>query len=115
MSSSLRSRILGNQRTTWSPRYTQRWKRPYRKKSGTLSMQDRFRGFIRRAFITAASISVAVAAWATFAQYFAFPDLVPSPWDTFGTGARMIASGALLSHVAISLERVLVGYAAGCI
>jgi NitT/TauT family transport system permease protein/taurine transport system permease protein len=71
--------------------------------------------FLRRAAITAISLSVALLAWSLFARYFAFPDLVPSPVDTFGTGAEMIASGALLSHVAISLERVLIGYAAGCI
>jgi ABC-type nitrate/sulfonate/bicarbonate transport system permease component len=78
-------------------------------------MQDRLAALVRRAVIAAASISVAVLAWAIFARYFAIPDLVPSPWDTFGTGASMISSGALLSHVGISLERVLVGYAAGCI
>jgi NitT/TauT family transport system permease protein/taurine transport system permease protein len=71
--------------------------------------------FLRRAAITAISLSVALLAWSLFARYFAFPDLVPSPVDTFGTGAEMIASGALLSHVGISLERVLIGYAAGCI
>jgi NitT/TauT family transport system permease protein/taurine transport system permease protein len=70
---------------------------------------------LRRAAITAVSLSAALLAWSLFARYFAFPDLVPSPLDTFGTGAEMIASGALLSHVGISLERVLIGYAAGCI
>jgi NitT/TauT family transport system permease protein/taurine transport system permease protein len=69
---------------------------------------------LKHVAITAASISVAVLAWALFARYFAFPDLVPSPWATFGTGAQMLSSGALLSHVAVSLQRVLVGYAAGC-
>ena len=71
--------------------------------------------FLRRAAITAASLSLALLAWSLFARYFAFPDLVPSPFDTLGTGAEMIASGALLSHVGISLERVLIGYSAGCI
>ena len=78
-------------------------------------MQDRLRTLIRQAMITAVSISIAVIAWAAFARYFAFPDLVPSPWDTFGTGAQMISTGALLSHVGISLQRILVGYAVGCI
>jgi NitT/TauT family transport system permease protein len=71
--------------------------------------------FLRRAAITAISLSLGLLAWSLFARYFAFPDLVPSPFATFGTGAEMIASGALLSHVGISLERVLIGYAAGCI
>ncbi len=77
-------------------------------------MQPRLGRFLRQAAITAVSISTAVFAWAVFARYFAFPDLVPSPWDTFGTGAQLLWSGALLTHVGISLERVLVGYAAGC-
>ena len=69
---------------------------------------------LKHAAITAVSISAAVLAWALFARYFAFPDLVPSPWATFGTGAQLLTSGALLNHVAVSLQRVLVGYAAGC-
>jgi ABC-type nitrate/sulfonate/bicarbonate transport system permease component len=69
---------------------------------------------LKHAAITAVSISAAVLAWALFARYFAFPDLVPSPWATLGTGAQLLTSGALLKHVAVSLQRVLVGYAAGC-
>ena len=82
-------------------------------------MQPRLRPFLGRFLqhvaITAASISLAVLAWAVFARYFAFPDLVPSPWATFGTGTQLLWSGALLGHVGISLQRVLVGYAAGCL
>jgi ABC-type nitrate/sulfonate/bicarbonate transport system permease component len=77
-------------------------------------MQPRLALLLKHAAITAVSISVAVFAWALFARYFAFPDLVPSPWETFGTGAQLLSSGALLNHVAVSLQRVLVGYAAGC-
>jgi ABC-type nitrate/sulfonate/bicarbonate transport system permease component len=69
---------------------------------------------LRQGAITAASLCLALIAWSLFARYFAFPDLVPSPLATFGTGADMVASGALLSHVGISLQRVLVGYLAGC-
>jgi NitT/TauT family transport system permease protein len=64
--------------------------------------------------MTILSISCAILAWAAFARYFAFPDLVPSPWNTFATGAQLLSSGALLNHVGTSLERVLVGYASGC-
>lgn len=78
-------------------------------------MWTSLRDFLYRAAIAAASISLLITAWAIFARYFAFPDLVPSPWDTFGAGAQMISNGTLLVHVGISLERVLVGYAAGCI
>jgi ABC-type nitrate/sulfonate/bicarbonate transport system permease component len=76
--------------------------------------QPRLTVLVKHIAITAGSISIAVFAWALFARYFAFPDLVPSPWETFGTGAQMLSSGTLLNHVAVSLQRVLVGYAAGC-
>jgi NitT/TauT family transport system permease protein/taurine transport system permease protein len=78
-------------------------------------MPSRLLRFLRRVAITAVSFSLALLAWALFARYFAYPDLVPSPAATFATGAQMVRSGALLDHVAISLERILIGYAAGCI
>ncbi len=78
-------------------------------------MPPRLLRLLSRVATTAVSISLAVLAWAVFAHYFAIPDLVPSPLATFDTGAELLRSGALLDHVAISLERVLVGYAAGCI
>src|SRR5215469_9692507 len=87
-------------------------------RSGTDSRrgaQLKLRAIIHQAAITTVSVSLALAAWAVFAHYFAFPDLVPSPWETLGTGAQMLGSGALLAHIGISLERVLVGYAAGCV
>jgi NitT/TauT family transport system permease protein len=77
-------------------------------------MPPRLGRILSHAAITIVSLSVAVLAWALFARYFAFPDLVPSPWATFQTGAQLLWSGALLGHVGISLQRVLVGYAAGC-
>lgn len=64
--------------------------------------------------MAALSILLAILAWAAFSRYFGFPDLVPSPWSTFQTGAQMLSTGALAAHVGISLQRVLVGYAAGC-
>lgn len=69
----------------------------------------------RRAVITAISITAAILAWAAFAANFAYPDLVPSPSETLKTASQMIESGNLFIHVGVSLERVLVGYLAGCI
>jgi len=43
-------------------------------------MQLRLPFLLKHTAITAVSISVAIFAWALFARYFAFPDLVPSPW-----------------------------------
>jgi len=78
-------------------------------------MPTSLRMILRRALVTAISIAVAVLAWALFAASFTYPDLVPTPLDTLRTGSGMIANGALFAHVAVSLERVLVGYTAGCI
>jgi ABC-type nitrate/sulfonate/bicarbonate transport system permease component len=77
-------------------------------------MPPRVTRLLHQAAMATLSIALAVLAWAAFAQYFAYPDLVPSPWSTFGTGAQMLSSGALAAHVGVSLQRVLVGYAAGC-
>lgn len=70
---------------------------------------------LRHVAITVASLAIALGAWALFARYFGVGDLVPSPWETATTASSMIANGTLLWHVAVSLERVLVGYAAGCV
>jgi len=65
--------------------------------------------------IAVVSITLAVLAWAAFASYFAVPDLVPSPTATAAAAMTMIENGSLFWHVVVSLERVLVGYGAGCI
>ena len=71
--------------------------------------------FLRRAVITATSIAFAIFVWAVFAENFPYPDLVPTPLETLRTGSSMIANGSLFTNVAVSLERVLVGYAVGCV
>ncbi len=77
-------------------------------------MPPRLLRFLGRVATTAVSISLFLLAWAVFAHYFAYPDLVPTPMATFATGAQLLRSGALLEHVGVSLERILVGYSAGC-
>jgi ABC-type nitrate/sulfonate/bicarbonate transport system permease component len=69
---------------------------------------------LRSLAVAATSISLVIAAWALFVRYVAVSDLVPSPWETMSTASTMISNGTLLWHVLVSLERVLVGYAAGC-
>lgn len=78
-------------------------------------MPTSFAMVLRRAIITAISIAAAIFAWAVFAANFSYPDLVPSPSDTFKTATEMIKSGDLFTHVGVSLERVLVGYLVGCV
>jgi len=70
---------------------------------------------LRGAGITAISIAAAILLWALFAVNFPYPDLVPTPLETFHTGGDMLANGTLFTHVGVSLQRVLVGYAAGCV
>jgi ABC-type nitrate/sulfonate/bicarbonate transport system permease component len=78
-------------------------------------MSSDIRAIANHYVIATLSIKLAVAAWALFARYFAIPDLVPSPWETAATASSMITDGTLFWHVAVSLERVLVGYGAGCV
>lgn len=78
-------------------------------------MGNKIRSAVHHVVIATTSIMLAIGAWAVFASYFAIPDLVPSPWDTAATASAMISNGTLFWHVAVSLERVLVGYAAGCV
>ena len=73
------------------------------------------RRIVSRVSVAAVSIAILIFTWAAFARMFGIPDLVPSPWQTFAVGSEMLLNGTLMKHVAISLERVLVGYAAGCI
>ena len=70
---------------------------------------------LRRALITAVSITLLIVLWQIFAVNFAYPDLVPTPRRNATHWRHMIANGSLFTHVGVSLERVLVGYAAGCI
>lgn len=78
-------------------------------------MSIEIRSAAKQFAIAAVSIMLAVAAWAVFAYFFAIPDLVPSPYDTAVIASDMMADGSLFWHVAVSLERVLVGYGAGCV
>jgi ABC-type nitrate/sulfonate/bicarbonate transport system permease component len=73
------------------------------------------RQIVSHASITLVSIAILIVTWAGFSRMFGIPDLVPSPWQTFAVGKEMLLNGTLMTHVAISLERVLVGYTAGCI
>lgn len=43
------------------------------------------------------------------------PALVPTPEQTFAKGWKMMQTGELFMHIAVSMRRVLVGYVAGCV
>jgi ABC-type nitrate/sulfonate/bicarbonate transport system permease component len=42
------------------------------------------------------------------------PALVPTPEQTFAKAWKMMQTGELFMHIAVSMRRVLVGYVAGC-
>ena len=54
-----------------------------------------------------------VLAWQGASAWLANPSLLPSPLIVLGRAAELAASGDLWKHMASSLGRVLVGYAAG--
>lgn len=78
-------------------------------------MRTRVYDAMRQVGIVAVSVGLAVVAWEIFARYFGVPDLVPSPGETAAVADAMIRDGSLFVHVAVSLERVLVGYVAGVV
>ena len=41
------------------------------------------------------------------------PYRLPSPWSVVETGAEMVSGGQLWLHIAISLQRVFIGFVAG--
>ncbi len=65
--------------------------------------------------MAAISIIAAGAIWHLSSQYIFNPKLVPSPLKTLVAAWAMALDGELWEHVSASLERVLVGYALGCI
>ena len=54
-----------------------------------------------------------VLAWQAASAWLANPSLLPSPLTVLSRAAELAASGDLWKHMASSLGRVLVGYAAG--
>ena len=53
-------------------------------------MPTNLHNILRHMAIATVSITFAIFCWALFAANFAYPDLVPSPSDTFMTATGMI-------------------------
>jgi len=60
-----------------------------------------------------AALAVAFAIWELVAVYVRSPLLIPSPIAVGGRSVQLIASGELLAHVAVSVERLGVGLLVG--
>lgn len=69
----------------------------------------------RKALMAAISLGAFVALWQLADMYFFNPRLVPSPATTVVSAWQMLRTGDLEANVGISLWRILVGYAAGCV
>lgn len=69
----------------------------------------------RKALMAVISLSAFVALWQLADMYFFNPRLVPSPATTFVSAWQMLRTGDLEANVGISLWRILVGYAGGCV
>lgn len=45
-----------------------------------------------------------------WALYLVYPRLLPSPWDTYQEGVRLVSDGSFFFHMLQSLRRVFVGF-----
>jgi len=70
---------------------------------------------VRKALMALISLSAFLVVWQLADMYLFNPRLVPSPATTFSSAWSMLLTGDLEANVGISLLRILVGYAAGCV
>ena len=71
------------------------------------------KGFSRGLLLTLASLAIGLAAWQFLSSVLFNPFLIPPPLEVLRTAGPMLASGEIASDVAISMVRVLVGFATG--
>jgi ABC-type nitrate/sulfonate/bicarbonate transport system permease component len=70
---------------------------------------DKFRPIL----LTFASIAIALLVWQLLSTYVFNPFLIPPPLVVARTAVPMLLSGEILADVAISMQRVLVGFLTG--
>lgn len=78
-------------------------------------LRPRIRRVLRKCGFATTSFGLLLVVWYFSVGTIFNPVLVASPQATFTKMASMLASGELFRDVAVSLERVLVGYVVGCI
>jgi NitT/TauT family transport system permease protein/taurine transport system permease protein len=59
------------------------------------------------------SLCCSVALWHVFSTYLVNPHLIPPPAAVLAAASKMAKSGELMTHVLMSLSRVIVGFAVG--
>lgn len=69
----------------------------------------------RRLLMGTISIGFALLLWHLSVGTLFNPALVPTPEQTLSKAWRMMLTGELFMHVAVSMRRVLVGYVVGCV
>jgi len=67
----------------------------------------------RTLVLTIASLLIGLVAWHLTSTFLVNPFLIPPPLVVFQTAAQMLMSGEILPDVAISMQRVLIGFASG--
>lgn len=75
------------------------------------------RGLVRAyhaALLTLVSVSIGLLAWVVASQRYDSP-LFPSPLDVVRSLIDMARSGTLVADIAVSLKRIAIGFALGCI
>jgi len=63
--------------------------------------------------LAAASLLIAFAIWQLLSTFIFNPFLIPPPLEVIRTAIPMLMSGEILADVAISMQRVLVGFISG--
>ena len=69
--------------------------------------------FSRAVLLTLASLGIGICTWQFLSSVLFNPFLIPPPLEVIRTAGPMLASGEIASDVAISMIRVLVGFATG--
>ena len=70
---------------------------------------DRYRGVL----LSAASLAIAFSIWQVLSTFIFNPFLIPPPLEVIRTAIPMMMSGEIFADVAISMQRVLVGFVSG--
>jgi ABC-type nitrate/sulfonate/bicarbonate transport system permease component len=70
-------------------------------------------GRYRGLFLSTASLLIAFAIWHLLSTFVFNPFLIPPPLEVIRTAIPMVMSGEIFADVAISMQRVLVGFVSG--
>jgi NitT/TauT family transport system permease protein/taurine transport system permease protein len=70
---------------------------------------------LRTSLIFAVSLGSGIVAWKLCSAFFFNPRLLPPPETVFATAWETLRSGELLEMVWVSLLRILIGFAIGCV